>query len=213
MATILSLFDESGIMCQPWRDAGHRCIQIDILNGVDVFSITPAWLKHVEPVYALFMFIPCTDFAVSGAAWFAEKDADGRTEASIKLAEHAIRIKNYLQPPVWFVENPISRIGKLVAGMAPKADWYFDPHEFAGWADDPDNEQYTKRTALWGEFNIPHKKNLPAIHGSKLHYLPPSPDRARLRSKTPQGFARAFYQANRPEVAQVRQMKMFEMAS
>jgi hypothetical protein len=35
-----------------------------------------------------------------------------------------------------------------------------------------------------------------AVEGSKMHRLPPSPDRAALRSVTPGGFARAFFEAN-----------------
>lgn len=35
-----------------------------------------------------------------------------------------------------------------------------------------------------------------ATEGSKMHLLPPSPDRAAKRSETPMGFARAFFEAN-----------------
>jgi hypothetical protein len=34
------------------------------------------------------------------------------------------------------------------------------------------------------------------VHKGKMHKLPPSPERANLRSATPQGFARAFFKAN-----------------
>ena len=66
----------------------------------------------------------------------------------------------------------------------------FQPHEFG----DP----YTKRTCLWGDFNadLP-KKEVEPTEGSRMWNLPPSADRASLRSKTPEGFAKAFCQANR----------------
>ena len=37
---------------------------------------------------------------------------------------------------------------------------------------------------------------MPATEGSRMHRLPPSADRASLRSETPMGFARAFFEAN-----------------
>ncbi len=36
----------------------------------------------------------------------------------------------------------------------------------------------------------------PYEEGSRMHRLPPSPERAALRSVTPEGFARAFFDAN-----------------
>jgi len=64
----------------------------------------------------------------------------------------------------------------------------FQPNEYG----DP----YTKLTCLWGEFNTPMRTPVPATEGSKMHRLGPSPDRAMLRSVTPMGFSRAFYEAN-----------------
>ncbi len=71
----------------------------------------------------------------------------------------------------------------------------FNPNDYG----DP----YTKRTCLWGRFTPPvpdsmlvTTKSVPATEGSKMHLLAPSPDRQRLRSETPMGFAQAFYEAN-----------------
>ena len=49
---------------------------------------------------------------------------------------------------------------------------------------------------LWGNFVAPMKTPCLATEGSKMHRLPPSPDRWKLRSETPQGFANAFFEAN-----------------
>jgi len=58
-------------------------------------------------------------------------------------------------------------------------------------------DPYTKKTYLWGNFNMPPKvKRVEPTKGSKMHLLPPSLDRAMLRSITPPGFARAFFEAN-----------------
>jgi len=86
-------------------------------------------------------------------------------------------------------ENPVSRINRLVPELAEYGPWYFQPCDFG----DP----YTKRTGLWGEFNTDMLKNpVEPVLGSKMHKIPPGPNRANERSKTPPGFANAFFHAN-----------------
>jgi hypothetical protein len=66
----------------------------------------------------------------------------------------------------------------------------FDPCDYG----DP----YTKRTCLWGNFNTDLKRNSVEPEAkSRIHHMPPGPERGRLRSVTPPGFARAFFEANR----------------
>jgi hypothetical protein len=65
---------------------------------------------------------------------------------------------------------------------------------------------YTKKTCLWGNFNMPIKNYVEpefVITGgnrmSKVHYNAfrlPKDKRAEARSITPSGFAKAFYEAN-----------------
>lgn len=62
-------------------------------------------------------------------------------------------------------------------------------------------DAYTKRSRLWGKFHIPEKKRVPPIQftsqGSWLQALGGASDRTKeLRSITPQGFARAFFEVN-----------------
>ena len=40
------------------------------------------------------------------------------------------------------------------------------------------------------------RKEIEPVLGSKMHLIPPSKERANLRSKTPEGFAKAFYLSN-----------------
>jgi len=69
---------------------------------------------------------------------------------------------------------------------------YFDPCDFG----DP----YTKKTALYGNFNT-HLKRTPVkpVEGSKMHrlYGGKSEKTKAARSITPEGFARAFFEANK----------------
>ena len=94
------------------------------------------------------------------------------------------------------LENPVGTLSPYWR----KPDHLFDPHEFAQLADDPDVEAYTKRTCLWtgGGFVMPERSPLAPMLGSAMWLLPPSADRADLRSVTPTGFARAVFLANAP---------------
>jgi hypothetical protein len=88
------------------------------------------------------------------------------------------------RPQWWALENPVGRLTRYLG--PPRMT--FDPADYG----DP----YTKKNLLWGDFSIPRKKPVEATEGSKMHRLPPSPERAALRSVTPEGFSRAFYEAN-----------------
>ena len=94
-------------------------------------------------------------------------------------------------PDFWVIENPISRIHKLVPEIG-RPQMYFNPCDFG--------EPYTKKTALYGAFNTGLKMNpVPPTEGSKMHrlYGGKSERTKELRSVTPPGFAKAFYEANK----------------
>jgi hypothetical protein len=61
------------------------------------------------------------------------------------------------------------------------------------------NNRYTKKTCLWGKFNMP--KKLMSLHPeateNPIISLGGKSERTKtLRSMTPAGFAKAFYEAN-----------------
>ena len=69
---------------------------------------------------------------------------------------------------------------------------YFNPCDYG----DP----YTKKTALWGVFNVPIQDYVYPSNGSKMWHSRGNykgMDRSTWRSITPQGFANAFFEANR----------------
>ena len=88
---MISCFDLTGNMAKPWADAGYECHIVDVQHpdgktvegnvtkwGMDVkewekrfFEENPGIKNRV--IFASF-FPPCTDLAVSGARWFAEKE-------------------------------------------------------------------------------------------------------------------------------------------
>ena len=93
-------------------------------------------------------------------------------------------IKGILQPEWWAMENPVGRLPRYIG----KWNYTFNPCDYG----DP----WTKRTCMWGDHVQPRKNPVEPTEGSKHWRLSPSPQRAALRSETPPGFARAFFEAN-----------------
>lgn len=197
MKTILSLFDYSGNWCQPYKDAGYDVYQVDIKHDLDILSLMPDEMPF-DAVYGILSAPPCTDFSGSGAQYWGIKDADGRTQASLQLVDAVLNLVEVYDPHFWVLENPVGRLQKLRPQLGnPK---YFNPNEFAGWLEtDPGRECYTKRTGLWGKFNFPVKKPLPiSSEANWIMKLGGKSERTKeLRSMTPRGFSKAFYEANK----------------
>jgi hypothetical protein len=177
---ILDLCGGTGSWSEPYRNSQRYDVRtLDILDGNDIrlFEIPD------EPVYGILAAPPCTHFASSGARWFEEKGENALLEG-LSVVDACIRIIYACRPYFWALENPIGRL-KLYLG---KPRYYFDPCFYG--------DAYTKRTCLWGEFNIPKLTPVYPSEGSKMHLLPPSEDRWKKRSATPKGFVRAFFEAN-----------------
>lgn len=186
--TVLSLFDASGVMSAPWEEAGYHVIRYDLQDGVDINDFDAELLleRHGgDNVWAIIAQPPCTDFALSGARWWAEKDARGVTELSNELVRQSLRTVELFRPPVWWLENPVGRIQQLNGLADPLLA--MDPWHFG----DP----WTKRTHYWGHFNssLPTAMVAP-VQGSKVHKLS-GRDKFR-RSLTPEGVAYAMFMAN-----------------
>src|SRR5215469_4304733 len=177
MLTILSLCDYTGNWSRPYREAGYDVRQVDLVHGDDIrlFEALP------YPVRGVLAAPPCTQFASSGARWWKEKNKQQYllTDA-LALIDACCRIILIHRPQWWVIENPVGRLNRWLGEPV----MLFDPADYG----DP----YTKKTCLWGRFNAPFKSPVPAIEGSKMHLMSPSPDRPAKRSETPMGFARAF---------------------
>lgn len=212
----MSLYDYTGNWALPFSEGGWNVILWDIKHATNFFDtygdINDASAEYMyEHIFDNFGTIdgiiaaqPCTDFAISGARWFKEKDDSGQTDQSIKLVYQTLKIIDLCMPDFWCLENPISRIHKLVPELGCPI-MYFDPCDFG--------EPYTKRTALYGRFNTNLKKTpVSATEGSKMHkmYGGKSARTKELRSVTPPGFARAFYEANKDyQYQEIEQLMLF----
>ena len=194
MKVILSLCDYSGVWSAPYERDGYEVIRVDLKHGQDV-RLAPFLTRTIHGILAA---PPCTDFAVSGARWWADK---GAPLAGLALVDACLRAVALYRPVWWALENPV---GRLKDWIGP-ASWSFHPYEFAGYSPTPDADRYTKKTLIWGTAKRPPQKPLAPVmfekggkRGSWMWAnLGGKSERTKeLRSQTPLGFAEAFRVAN-----------------
>lgn len=180
---ILDLCGGTGAWSLPYREAGYD-VRLITLPKIDVRLYKPP-----KPIYGVLAAPPCTHLAGSGARWWKEKGKTALIEA-MSVVDACIRLIFVTNPTFWALENPVGRLPDYLG----KPRMYFQPWEYG----DP----YTKKTCLWGRFKIPEKNPVELPEGYNPNHswrrmLPASPERGELRSVTPSGFARAFFEANR----------------
>lgn len=190
---ILDVGGGSGEWSRPYRLAGYDVRIIDptvwpFLTAFDAADRSVVADRPVTTVRGLLLAPPCTEFAGSGARWWAEKPDRLLADATETVREFLALVELY-KPTWWALENPVGRLAREVPELgAHRYTW--QPWEFG--------DAETKRTCMWGE----HVRPQPTVTckpdqvTARVHRMAPSPDRARLRSITPAGFARAFFESN-----------------
>ena len=177
---ILVACEESQAVTIAFRTLGFTAFSCDIQ---DSSGGHPAWhiKSDIRDVLnkdwdCVIAFPPCTDLAVSGARWFKEKRADGRQAASIEFFLHFTKL-----PCKWAIENPVG----IMSTHYRKPDQIIQPWQFG--------HGETKSTCLWLN-GLPKlvPTNIVSGRSPRIHRLPPSPERAKLRSKTYPGIASAM---------------------
>lgn len=134
-------------------------------------------LHSVEKWDLIIAFPPCTDLAVSGARHFAKKRADGRQQRSIDFfMEFATADCDRIA-----IENPVG----IMSSQWRKPDQIIQPWQFG--------HGETKSTCLWLK-GLPKLMPTEIVEGreQRVWKMPPSADRAKLRSKTFPGIAKAM---------------------
>jgi site-specific DNA-cytosine methylase len=192
---ILDLCGGTGAWSRPYKEAGYD-VRVITLPEYDVrlfpsqpsnISRYPSEFQDIEPllgrVYGILAAPVCTYFSASGAR---HPRSDAEIQEALSIVDACLRIIQVLRPNWWALENPI---GKLRKWIGPPV-MVFNPCDYG----DP----YTKKTLLWGEFNIPVKNPVEPTEGSKLwrNYGGKSAKTKEARSITPPGFAKAFFLAN-----------------
>ncbi len=177
---ILVACEFSGIVREAFKKRGHDVWSCDILPseipGDHLWGDVRDHLYHGWDM--MIAFPPCTHIAVSGARWFPEKRADGRQKEAIDFFMLLASIRSIKKIAI---ENPIS----IMSSIYRKPDQIVQPWQFG--------HGETKATCLWLK-NLPKLKPTNIVEGreSRIHKMPPSPDRARERSRTFQGIADAM---------------------
>jgi hypothetical protein len=182
VSIVLDLCGGTGAWSRPYAEAGYDVCIVDIANGFDVRRFKAP--KRVRGVLAA---PPCTEFAVSGARWWAGKPPGALWEA-LGVVTACLEVVRRTRPRWWALENPVGRLSRYIGPWR----YTFQPWEYG--------DAWFKRTCIWGSHNVPEKCPVEPGSGSMradwIHRLPPGPDRAALRAVTPPGYARAFMEAN-----------------
>jgi hypothetical protein len=196
---VLIACEESQTVCKAFRAKGHKAYSCDIN---DCSGGHPEWHIRVNVRKVIFptkwdMIIahpPCTYLCNSGVQWLYDRDgkiSEWRWEA---METGALFFKAILDADCdkIAIENPIMhKYAKEIIGRGQ--DQIVQPWMFG--------HTETKATCLWlkGLPKLVETDNvreemlkLPKNVQQRLHYLPPGPDRAKLRSKTFSGLAAAM---------------------
>jgi hypothetical protein len=193
MARILVACEESQAVCIAFRERGHEAYSCDIL---ECSGGHPEWhiqgdvrnVLYREKWDLVIAHPPCTRLTNSGVCWLEKYDLwDELKEACdfFNIFTEYGKMGNKI-----CIENPIphkyarERIGDYTQIIQP---WMFGHME-------------RKSTCLW-LFDLPKLKptcdvresmlKLPKNQQQRIHYLPPGPDRSKIRSKTYSGIAEA----------------------
>lgn len=174
---VLIACEFSGIVRDAFIARGHEAYSVDRLPTE---RPGPHWEGDVEPFLvsgwdALLAFPPCTHLAVSGARWFAEKQAE--QEEALDF------VRTLMDAPILriAIENPIGVISTRIR----KPDQIIQPWQFG--------HGETKATCLWLK-NLPKLEATNVVEGRdpRVHHASPGPDRWKERSRTLQGIADAM---------------------
>jgi site-specific DNA-cytosine methylase len=189
--SILVACEESQAVTIALRERGYEAFSCDILP---CSGNHPEWhlQQDVLPILndgwdMIIAFPPCTHLARSGGRWFKEKQADGRQQQGISFFMSIVKAKCDRIA----IENPVG----IMSTVYRKPDQIIQPWMFG----DP----FEKQTCLWLN-GVPHLLPTNIVTPpNRTKYgkgrsmaawcnLPPSKDRAMLRSKTFQGIAEAM---------------------
>jgi hypothetical protein len=189
MVRVLVACEESQAVTTELRRVGIEAYSCDL---VECSGGHPEWHMQGDALAvinagwdAVIAFPPCTHLAVSGARWFPEKRAAGLQQAA---AAFFMAFANADCPRV-AIENPIG----VMSTLYRKPDQVIQPYQFG--------HTETKATCLWlrglprlrPTLNLREQTmQLPVRERARIHYMPPTDDRAALRSKTYTGIARAM---------------------
>jgi hypothetical protein len=184
---ILVACEESQAVTIEFRKRGFQAFSCDTQ---ECSGGHPEWHMKGDAINALFAskwnavlaFPPCTDMASSGARWFPEKIANGSQQKSVDFFMQFANFNGWDNNGCFTaIENPIG----IMSTKYRKPDQIIQPWMFG--------HGETKATCLWLR-GLPKliPTNLVEGREQRIFKMPPSTDRAKLRSKTFPGIATAM---------------------
>lgn len=175
---VLVACEYSGVVREAFKRRGHEALSCDLLPADDGSEF-----HYQGDVRNLLGFKwdlmiahpPCTHLAVSGARWFKDKQQEQLEALDF------VRLLLNADIPKIALENPVS----IISSKIRKPDQIVQPWMFG--------HGETKATCLWLK-GLPLLKPTNIVEGRipRVHHLPPSPDRWKLRSTTYTGLAEAM---------------------
>lgn len=219
---MVSLFDLTGVMGEPWLRAGYTVYIVDIQHpeGANPDRDQPRLIRvgsdlrkgwdvpeEIQGRVAFMSAIPeCTNTAVSGAAHFMKKGPRALS-LSLDLFATSREVGEALQCP-YLIENPVSTFSTYCG----KPQFMFNPYEYGGYLPEGDRhprwpdyiaprDAYPKKTCLWtgGGFIMPERIEVIPEEGHSAQHRKLGGKGLRtknIRSETPRGFAEAVFKAN-----------------
>ena len=180
---VLIACEESQAVCIAFRERGHEAYSCDLQEcsgGHPEWHIQGDVFDHLDEEWDMMIHHwTCTRLCNSGVRWLAERNL-------WKEMEHSARQFRRLMDadiPKIAGENPIPhRYARAIMGNYSQIiqPWQFGHGE-------------TKATCLWLKELPPlWPTNIVSGRDHKIHKMPPGPERAKARSKTFPGIARAM---------------------
>jgi hypothetical protein len=180
----------SGTVRDAFTRRGHDAVSCDLLPTESPGPHIQGSILDVDlSLYDLMIaHPPCTDLAVSGAAHFKAKRADGRQQRALEFVQYLLDAP----VPLIALENPVS----VISSNIRKPDQIFQPWQFG--------HKRLKKTCLWlkglppltsTDIVGPPPKEMSAEEKrewNEIHYTSPGPDRWKKRSVTFAGVAEAM---------------------
>ena len=177
---VLIACEYSGVVRSAFAARGHTAVSCDLLpsdnkQGWHVMGDVLALLDQDWDL--MICHPPCTHLAVSGARHFEAKRASGVQQEALEF----VRVLLAAPIPRIALENPVS----IISSKIRKPDQVIQPWQYG--------HGETKATCLWLK-GLPKLQATNVVEGreARVHRLPPSPDRWKLRSTTYAGIAQAM---------------------
>ena len=181
MKKILIACEESQIVTKAFRKRGYKAFSCDIIpcsGGHPEWHLQQDVIPLLKEKWDLIIaFPPCTHLAVSGARWFEEKRKDGRQQQGIDFFMEFTKTNCKHVA----IENSVG----IMSTIYRKPDQIIQPWQFG--------HGETKATCLWLK-NLSLLVSTKIVSGreQRIWKMAPSDQRAKIRSKTFPGIAKAM---------------------